>query len=309
VAQDASRLPGIAAAASARQTQVIAVPPPHSSTQDLYVAEAVDERTISSVLHLDVRSGSLRDLRGDAIAVSFLQSLTMSWHVGDHVQIWLADGTPVTVRVAAIYSEDLALRAAQYFILPLQLVVAHTSEQTDSMVYLATTAGADQAQVAQELHALGAAYPTVQVVDRATFLRAASAQTLQSNIALLLFLGLAVVYTAISVVNTFVMSTAERGREFALLRVIGASASQIVRMIGWETTMTIALGIGLGVLITAVVLMSMSLAMIARVEIVVDTRVLVAILAGCTLLGLVAGVAPARLALRINPIEAMGIRE
>jgi putative ABC transport system permease protein len=54
-------------------------------------------------LNLSVRQGSLSDLHDGTIAVDG------SWNkrVGDTMDLWLADGTPVTLRVAAVLDTGL----------------------------------------------------------------------------------------------------------------------------------------------------------------------------------------------------------
>jgi putative ABC transport system permease protein len=55
-----------------------------------------------------------------------------------------------------------------------------------------------------------------------------------------------VAFAAISVVNTLVMTTAERGREFALLRLVGATRRQVLRSVYWEAALISVFGVLLG---------------------------------------------------------------
>lgn len=59
-------------------------------------------------------------------------------------------------------------------------------------------------------------------------------------------LALLVCFAAVSTVNTLVAVTAERRREFALLRLVGAPRSQLLRMLTAEAVLTTAVGILLG---------------------------------------------------------------
>ncbi|MFJ8622336.1 FtsX-like permease family protein [Kitasatospora sp. NPDC093550] len=59
-------------------------------------------------------------------------------------------------------------------------------------------------------------------------------------------LGLLVCFAAVSTVNTLVALTADRRREFALLRLIGATRRQLLRMLTVEAVLTTALGVLLG---------------------------------------------------------------
>ncbi|MEV5984853.1 FtsX-like permease family protein [Streptomyces sp. NPDC052051] len=59
-------------------------------------------------------------------------------------------------------------------------------------------------------------------------------------------LTLLVCFAAVSTVNTLVAVTADRRREFALLRLVGATRSQILRMLTVESVLTTAVGVLLG---------------------------------------------------------------
>lgn len=59
-------------------------------------------------------------------------------------------------------------------------------------------------------------------------------------------LALLVCFAAVSTVNTLVAVTAERRREFALLRLVGATRSHLLRMLTAEAVLTTAVGVLLG---------------------------------------------------------------
>ncbi|MFB7594044.1 FtsX-like permease family protein [Streptomyces sp. NPDC056160] len=59
-------------------------------------------------------------------------------------------------------------------------------------------------------------------------------------------LGLLLCFAAVSTVNTLIAVTAERRREFALLRLVGATRPQLMRMLAVEAVLTAAVGILLG---------------------------------------------------------------
>ncbi|MEU6867021.1 FtsX-like permease family protein [Streptomyces sp. NPDC046876] len=59
-------------------------------------------------------------------------------------------------------------------------------------------------------------------------------------------LALLVCFAAVSTVNTLVAVTADRRREFALLRLVGATRAQLMRMLTAEAVLTAAVGVLLG---------------------------------------------------------------
>ncbi|MEV7773863.1 FtsX-like permease family protein [Kitasatospora sp. NPDC086791] len=64
-------------------------------------------------------------------------------------------------------------------------------------------------------------------------------------------LGLLVCFAAVSTVNTLVALTADRRREFALLRLVGATRRHLLRMLSVEALLTTAVGVLLGAAVAA----------------------------------------------------------
>ncbi|AUY53880.1 FtsX-like permease family protein [Streptomyces sp. CB01881] len=65
-------------------------------------------------------------------------------------------------------------------------------------------------------------------------------------------LAMLVCFAAVSTVNTLVALTADRRREFALLRLVGATRRQLLRMLTAEAVLTTAVGVLLGAAVAAV---------------------------------------------------------
>ena len=66
-------------------------------------------------------------------------------------------------------------------------------------------------------------------------------------------------YTAISVVNSLVMSTTGRRREFGLQRLTGATKGQVLRMMTVEAGMTTVIGVVLGTVVAFATLVPFTL--------------------------------------------------
>ena len=128
---------------------------------------------------------------------------------------------------------------------------------------------------------------------------------------LLVFAGVALTVGAFLIVNTFSILVAQRSRELALLRAIGASRRQVAGSVLLEAGVVglvgSAVGVGLGILLAIGIK-----AVFARIgldlsenELVVQPRtVLVAVAVGL-LVTLVAAYLPARRAGRVPPVAAM----
>ena len=67
-----------------------------------------------------------------------------------------------------------------------------------------------------------------------------------------LVVGLATVFAALALVSTAAMSAAERRREFATLRLLGATRGHAIRMVALETLPTIAIALAAGAGIAAI---------------------------------------------------------
>jgi putative ABC transport system permease protein len=129
--------------------------------------------------------------------------------------------------------------------------------------------------------------------------------------ALLVFAGVAVLVGGFLIFNTFSVTVAQRSREFALLRTLGASRRQLLRSVLAET---LAIGLAasaLGVLL-GVALAPALRAMLAAFGIdlpntgtVIEPRTVIAGFAVGTIATVVSGFVPARRATRIQPVEAM----
>ena len=78
----------------------------------------------------------------------------------------------------------------------------------------------------------------------------------------------------------------ERSRELALLRLVGATARQVTRMIRWEALAVVGLGVLVGLAIAAATLVPFSLAIAQTAVPYLPWQVLAGVLAGATVLGL-----------------------
>ncbi len=113
---------------------------------------------------------------------------------------------------------------------------------------------------------------------------------------------------AIAVVNTLAMSVAERVREFALLRLAGATRRQVLGMLRTEALSVLLLATALGSGIALAVLTAFSVGMTGEAAPAV-ALVYVAVVALAGLLALVATALPGRVALRVRPVTVATAKE
>ncbi|WP_238011997.1 ABC transporter permease [Dactylosporangium sp. AC04546] len=257
--------PGVTGAAVTLPTRAIVV---RDGKPEDYAAQGLLTLGAEPVLDLDVRAGALG---GDGtFAASTYLADGYGWHVGDTVAVWLADGTEVPLRLSAVYARA---RGFGDLVLPAELVAAHDAAGLVGAVWLRGAGGSSAAAVAPA---------------------ADSNQQGAWELMVVVSLG----FTAVAVVNTFAMAAAGRRREFADLRLAGATAGQLHRLAAREALITVAVGLLLGALVTGVVTGVFSVAQDGTLRLFSDPRTYLTMLGTVGGLGLLAGVLPTRFAVR-----------
>jgi putative ABC transport system permease protein len=131
------------------------------------------------------------------------------------------------------------------------------------------------------------------------------------KIGLLVFAGVAVLVGGFLIFNTFAVTVAQRSREFALLRTLGASRRQVLNSVIAETLLIGFVASVLGILAGLVLAPALrSLLASFGIELpstgtVVAPRTIVVGLAVGMIATLVSGLVPARRATQVEPVEAM----
>jgi putative ABC transport system permease protein len=133
--------------------------------------------------------------------------------------------------------------------------------------------------------------------------RAAWAPTAESSDAGTMRVALALIlaFTAIALVNTLAMSVVDRRREFALLRLIGMTRHQLLRMLRTETLIASAIGITAGGAIGTGTLIAFTSGMTDSVVPAIDPAQCTAVAVGAILLTSLATLITARLVVRAEP--------
>lgn len=124
-----------------------------------------------------------------------------------------------------------------------------------------------------------------------------------------LLVGMIVAYTAISVVNTLVLATARRRREFALLRLSGSTRAQVLRMMGMEGALVAIIGIALGTALSTTTLVPFSVAASDSLMPSGPPWIYLAVIGTAVMLALTATLLPTWQGLRSPPAEAAAAPE
>ncbi|MGY1706098.1 FtsX-like permease family protein [Geodermatophilus sp. SYSU D00697] len=306
-----TELPGVQAVAPEWQTSVQAGVTGRTGSQFLVVGAVADEPALR---WQRLSAGSLPDRDGE-LAVSE----RVGAEVGDVLQVVgvAADGTETTAPATVTGVVDLGgdPEAGLYgraWTTPAQARAWGAVDPTELRVAGWPRTGG--AALAADVRAtLDGRVVTVRTGTEQAEQRAASMLGNATALAavLLVFGTVAVVVAGLVIANTFAVLLAQRTRDLALLRCVGATARQVRRSVLGEAVLTglaaSALGVGAGIGLAAAVS-----ALAEGVEspvplsgVSVPWSAVVAGLAVGTLTTLLAALAPARAAIRVAPLAAL----
>ncbi|MFB7506917.1 ABC transporter permease, partial [Streptomyces broussonetiae] len=267
---------------------------------DKYPAQGVTPAGLTRTWDPQVTAGSLDRLGPSTVAVSQLAADQHRLRPGSILKLTLGDGTPATLTVAAVYARSLGFGDLT---LARDLLARHVDNPLASSVLVSTTR--TQTQLATTLRE----FPGLRILSPAAA-DALRADRQQTNAEVnYLAMGLVLAFTAIAAVNTLAMSVAERVREFALLRLAGATRRQVLRMLRTEVLSVLFLAVSLGSGIALAVLTAFSIGMTGRAAPSVTPLLYVTVVGIAGLLALAAGAVPGRAALRVRAVTVATARE
>ncbi|MGW2842368.1 FtsX-like permease family protein [Streptomyces sp. NPDC001493] len=295
----ATRIPGARVSAS-RSTGVTVLEEGVALVS--YEAAAVDPDAFAAVSTLPVAAGSLAALDDDGIVV------TQEWlttNVGERVAVRLGDGREASLRIAAV----LRTGTGDHGVL---LTARNAAGAPVDRLDITVAPDADRTAVVAALRAAGRATGTEVTTARA-WVTAHHPRTRETTrLGLLMVLAIALLCTGIALVNTLVMATSDRARDFAVLRLAGATTGQVLRIVAVEALVVVGVGAVLGALVAAIDLGAVrgALALLGvRTGVEVPWAAIGAVLGSASVIAVVAAVLPAARALRVRPVEAVGARE
>jgi putative ABC transport system permease protein len=125
--------------------------------------------------------------------------MASSWlgvELGETISLHLGDGTPVEPRVVAVYERGLAFAD---FTFDHDMLITHTTSQMDESVLVRAEAGTQDLD--EQLVEVAGAYPGMVVSDQLAL--DAQIEELRADVWVsYLVVGMLIVYTAITVVNS-----------------------------------------------------------------------------------------------------------
>lgn len=232
--------------------------------------------------------GSLKNLRGNTVALDEDEADDLEVGVGSAVTLRLGDGSRAKVKVVALLDDS------QSVVVPADLLAPHTTSGLPT--YVLVRGSAD--------HLPAVAGMTVGDADA---LEASFAEGLGVEAWInYLLAALALAYAAIASINTLAVAVLSRRREFAAQRLAGATRREVTAMLLVEAAFVGLAGLGLGVVIALAKVLSMALAVGAVIPsgpLWVFPLVILAVFA----IVLPVTWVTARLAMHRKPIEAIAV--
>ncbi|WP_409058901.1 FtsX-like permease family protein [Streptomyces sp. SYP-A7185] len=215
-----------------------------------------DPAAFASVSRLPVVAGDVRDLDDRSIVVN------EEWErrrVGERVDVWLGDGRPARLRIVAVLARGTGDNGA--YVTSANAGAGAAVDRVDvglqERADRETVASALRERVKGEAEGRGrdgtgaGAGAEVQVRTAEEWLADTHPPTKrQTRLGLLVLLGIALVYTSISLAGTLLMATSVRGPELRALRMAGATRRQVRLVIAGESLLAVAVGTALGLAVT-----------------------------------------------------------
>jgi len=299
------RMPDVVVASPVVGGSALAVRGSASRAISLTGVESDDYFLIVKLPEKIVRGASR--LTGQDILIGLELASDLGVDVGDKLRVANAAGVATTLTVSGVFdlgnkganqrSTFVALRTAQSV---LDLLGGVTSiELTVRDVYAAEV-------IAQRIQAANGVQADSWIKTGAQFFAAVSAQS-TANTAIRFFVGLSV---AFGIASVLVVSVVQKSREIGIMRAMGISRGQVLRvfllqggLLGWG-------GAVLGCVVGAVgLVLWQHLALNADgtplFPLVLDPKLFAMALGLATVTGLAAAYAPALRAARLNPVEAI----
>lgn len=269
---------------------------------------AVDPATLPAVADLDMVEGSLDALTDGGVVVAESLADERGLHVGDVVTLTLSHGGAQDLTVAGVVDSLDAQALSTGWLVSLDTYARHFTEDVDASVLVRAADGVSADRARDAVRAALTDHPTAAVRDQATAAQARGATVEQVLGLVSVLLALVVVIALLGITNTLALSVADRVREIGLLRAVGTTAAQVGRMVRAEAVLVAALaavlGLALGTGLGAVTVTSV-LGRDAPLAVALPLDRLAGVVLAAVVVGLVAGLAPARRAARTDVLAAL----
>jgi putative ABC transport system permease protein len=233
VAAEINDLPEVDAAAGTR----FGLAEIDGSTQGI---GGIDPETGFDLFDVGVVAGNVEDLDEDGIAVFDEKAEDEGWKVGDTLDVKFAETGEKTFTIAALLeTKDLT----GTFVMSPAAFDANIPTSGDSQIWVRLADGVSLAQGKDALEPIVEQFPTAELQNLDEFKETTKEPFNFLLVLMGVLLTLTVIIAMIGIVNTLILSVAERTREIGLTRAVGATRRQIRSSIRWEALLIAAFGL------------------------------------------------------------------
>ena len=235
---------------------------------------------------------------GAIVAQSFADEHNL--RIGSPVKLTTSSGDQVALRVAAVAEPKAQLTGP--VLISQAAFDARFPRPSDLFVFVRTADGSSSATTAAIDRAV-APFAEVDARTRTDWIDFRGKDMAQFLTFLYVLLALSVAVSLVGMVNALVLTVLERTREIGMMRAVGMTRRQVRRMVRHESIITALIGAGLGLPLGLAVAGGMAAAL--HTPYVIPAQSLVVFTIVAILAGVLAAVAPARRAARLNVLQAL----
>jgi putative ABC transport system permease protein len=304
VAQAVRSVPGVQTVSTLQSTQIKV-----DGVGGKPRATGLDPATASQVLNLDFQGDTteqtLRNMTDSEALVEKNFAEANDLEVGDTIRTLGQTGTRSSFRIVGEVKGTGDLLGG--LVVTQAAMARDFAVNQDTFDFVKLAPGADASTVQQRIdRLLAAAFPTAEVMNQQQL-----KQNQENQINPLLglvyaLLSLAIIVSLFGIANTLALSIYERTRELGMLRAVGMSRRQVRTMIRYESVITALIGAVLGMVLGLIFSGLMSVPLKDQGFVLsYPVGQLVLILIVAAIAGVVAAIAPARRAARLNVLEAL----
>lgn len=264
-----------------------------------YPAVGVTSGSLDRVLNLDLVSGSKTELGPSETAISVQLAEDLGVGLGEDLSFRLGDGVRAEHLVVAIYARSAGFND---IVLPGQVVSDHVTSPVVSTILIRSEGAGPEDRFWSTFEQT---HPGSSAGDPTLMHSAlAAAGKARAGVSFTIY-GMLFVFAAIAMVNILIVMTSGRKRDFAQMRMLGASRGQVGQMVGWEALIVTLIACLIGGAISAVHLAPLSEALLGSWTPAMSWMQVGALAAIVLILALVATLLPTRRSLRQTPIEVI----
>jgi putative ABC transport system permease protein len=272
-------------------------------------ATGLDPATADQVLKLDFQGDTtvqtLHNLSDTETIVDKSFADSNDLNVGDTVQTLGQTGERASFRIVGEVKDNADLLGS--------MVVTHAAMARDFAVtqdtydFIKLAPGADASVVQDRIdRLLSRQFPTAEVMNQQELKKNQEGQIDPLLGLVYALLSLAIIVSLFGIANTLALSIYERTRELGMLRAVGMSRRQVRTMIRYESVITALIGAVLGLVLGLIFAALMSVPLQDQGFVLsYPVGQLLLILVVAAIAGVVAAIAPARRAARLNVLDAL----